>query len=123
MGAVVLVLALAQVALQACPDLGTDTDAVSLLNERNVLADTHSLADDLVANAEGSLEITPATRDCVNIGSADAAALNLDIDVVTLEGLGCELLLLEVLPRLGGVDAEAREGVWVAHFVCVYDGR
>lgn len=122
MRAVVLVLALAEVALQTRPDFSTDTDAVSLLDERHCLADSDGLAYDLVADAEWPLEVAPAAGHCVHVGSADTAALDLNVDIMVLERLGRELLLLELLAGLGGVDAEAGECVRVAHgvFLVVY---
>lgn len=72
-----------------------------------------------MADAERALdiEVAPATGECVDVGAADAATLDLDVDIVIFERLGLQLLLLELLAGLGGVDAEAAEGVWIAHLV------
>lgn len=121
MRAIVFVLALADIALQASPDFSADADPVSLLDERHSLADSDGFAYDLVADAEWSLEIAPATGEGVYVGAADTAALNLDVDIVVFKWLGCQLLLLELLARLGGVDAEAAKGVGVAHRVLFCD--
>ena len=114
--AVVLVLVLAHVALEARPHLGADADPVAYFDAAlDVLADLHGLADHLVADAERALEVTPAAGACVHVAAADAAALDLDVDVAVLEGLGIELLLVELVPCLGRVDAKALEGVGVSH--------
>lgn len=89
--AIVLVVAFALRALQAGPDLSTDADTVALLDGLDLGADLDGLADDLVADADGQRCTTPAAVDCVNIATADTAALDLDVDVVVAEDLGFEL--------------------------------
>lgn len=118
MRAVVLVLVPADRALEAGPDLRTNTDAVALLDGLDVLAHADGLADNLVAYAEGALELSPSAGDGVDVGPADAAALDLDVNVGLGEGLGLELGPLELVPCLGRVDGEALKGVWVSHFGC-----
>lgn len=121
MRAVVLVGALADVALEAGPHLGTDTDAIALLDLRHVLADLDGLADNLVADAQRTLELAPAARDGVHVRPADAAALDLDVDIVIAKGLGLELVAVELVPGLGRVNDEALESLWVTHFGCGCD--
>jgi len=117
--AVVLVLVLAVGALEASPDLGTHADSVALLDGLDVLAHPNGLADNLVAHAEGALEVSPPAGDGVYVGPADAAALDLNVNVTLAKGLGLELGLFELVPRLGRVDGEALKGVWVAHVGCL----
>jgi hypothetical protein len=62
-----------------------------------------------VADSQGVGLRTPVTTDGVDIAGADTAALDLDVNVVVAEGLGVELLLVELLPGLGAVDLEAAE--------------
>ena len=117
MRAVVLVLALAHIALQAGPHLGANADAIALLDLRHVFADLDGLADNLVADAQRTLELAPAAGDGMHIGPADAAALDLYVDIVIPKRLGLELVAVELVPGLGRVNNEALESVWVAHFV------
>ena len=115
-GTIVLVLGLAEVALQTRLDLSADADAITLSDAADVLAHADCAADNLVADAEGSLEIAPAARHGVHIGAAHAAGINFDVDIVILKGLGLELSLVELVPCLGPVDAETGEGIGVSHF-------
>jgi len=62
------------------------------------------------------------TVDGVDVGTADTAGVNGNVNVTLLEGLELELLLLEVLPLLLILDHEALGGLWVRHVgggVCV----
>lgn len=61
MGAVVLVVRLAVFALQAGPNLSTDTNAVSNLHRGDLVTDLDSLADDLVSDAERETGLAPST--------------------------------------------------------------
>ena len=117
--AVVLVGSLAVGALEAGPDLRADADTIALLDGLDVLADSDSLAHDLVAYAERTLKLAPAAGDGVHVRAADAAALDLDIDVGLGKGLGLEFASLELVPCLGRVDGEALKGIWVAHLGCL----
>src|SRR4051794_32126069 len=119
MRAVVLVGSFAVGALEASPDLCADTDAITLLDGLHILADPDGLANDLVAYAERALELAPPAGDGVHVGAADAAALDLDVNVGLSKGLGLEFTSLEFVPCLGRVDGEALKGVWVAHFRCL----
>lgn len=137
MWAVVLVIALALLALQARPDLSAHTNAVSDLDAGNLVADPDSMANDLVANADRKRNFAPAPVDGVDIRGAHSAALDLDIDIVGAKLLGFELcsfsvlnwigrsdrsdqatnfLFLERCPVLLVMDHEAFKCVWVAHF-------
>jgi hypothetical protein len=99
MWAVVLVVALALLALQARPDLSSHTDTVSDLAAGHLIADLDSMADDLMANADRKRDFAPAAGDGVNVGSADTTTLDLDVDVVGAELLGFELWILSACPR------------------------
>lgn len=90
-GAVVLVVALALRALETRPNLSANTDAVALFYILDAFAHLDCLADDLVAYADRSVSLAPTAGDSVNIGAADTAALDLDVDVIITEGLGLEL--------------------------------
>lgn len=116
MRTVVLVGALADIALQAGPHLGTNTDAIAHFDLRHVLSDLDGLADNLMPDAERTLELAPAAGDGVHVRPADAAALDLDVDIVIAKGLGLELVAVELVPGLGRVNDEALESLWVAHF-------
>jgi hypothetical protein len=98
MGAIVLVCALANIALQASPHLCTNTNSVSLLELRHVLANLDDLADDFMADTKGTLELSPPSGNSMDVRSTNAAALNLNIDVALLELLGRQLVLLILVP-------------------------
>jgi hypothetical protein len=51
----------------------------------------------------------------VHIAAADAAALDLNVDVVVAKRLGLELVLVEVEPGLGSVDLEPGELFRIRH--------
>lgn len=117
MRTVVLVGALALGTFQARPYLCADTHTVAYFDDGHVLANLDSLSDNLVAYAKGTLVIAPAARDGVHIGAAYTASLDLNINIPVAKGLGLQLVLIELGPRLGACDAEAFEGVWVTHDV------
>ncbi|KAI7197850.1 alcohol dehydrogenase [Hortaea werneckii] len=106
--AVVFLVGLAVGAGQVSLNLRTDTDTVTFLDGLHVLADPDSLANDLVADAERHRGVTPAAIDGVQVGSADTAALNGDIDIAARCFQSASyLLLLEVLPFLLVFNHEA----------------
>ena len=75
-------------ACEICANLCTDTNAVSDLNVLDFGADLDGLANDLVAYAEGEWDVgAPASTDLVDIGGADTASINGDIDVMILKFL------------------------------------
>lgn len=51
-GAIILIVRLAHLAVQACPNLGTHPNTISNLNRRHFIAHFDCLADDFVANAK-----------------------------------------------------------------------
>ena len=91
MWAVVLVITRALLALQARPDLSPNTDTISDLAAGHLVANLDSMANDLMANADGKRGSSPAAINCVNIRATDTAALDLDVDVVGPELLRFEL--------------------------------
>ena len=97
MRTVVLVIGPAKLAFQAGADLGTNSNAVSHLDGGHLIADLDGLADDFMTNADWERAITPTAIDCVDIGAANAAAFNLDVDVAVFELLRFELVLLSEL--------------------------
>lgn len=72
----------------------------------------------LTWNAERNRELTPPSRDGVDIASADATAVNLEGDIFWLGGLELELGDLEVGPVLGVVNS-----VTLGHFDVVSGER
>ena len=62
--------------------------------------------------------LAPAARKSVDITAADAAALNLDINIVVAERLGLELVLVELGPAVWSIDLETSELLWVRHCEC-----
>lgn len=109
--AIVLIVALALLALETGPDLGADTDTVALLDGLDGLADLDGLAYDLVSHTDGQGCATPTTVDGVDIGAADTAALDLDVDVVVAEDFGLEGLLLDCSEWLGRGSERGKERV------------
>lgn len=102
--------ALSAVGLQARSCLRANTDAVALLDVLDVLSDLDCLADDLMANNAGVGRRVPAGAERVDVGTADTAVGNLNIDVVVGERLGRVLLPLHLaLGRLGPVTAPTFE--------------
>ena len=89
--AIVLVIALALRALQAGPDLSANANAVALLDGLDLGPDLDSLANNLMSYADRQRGTPPAAVDGVYITTADAAALNLDIDIVVAKDFGFEL--------------------------------
>lgn len=86
--AVRLVLVLALVALQARPDLSTDTDSLADLGESDFGTDAHDLADDFVSDGQRVRAVAPVAADGVAVTGADTAAFCLDIHVVVAKGSG-----------------------------------
>ncbi len=92
MRAVVLVIRLALRAFHARLDLSANTDTVSWLESLHFWSSSQNLADDLVTNANGrNRQVSPASRDCMDIRAADAATFVLDVDIIIFEDLGGEL--------------------------------
>jgi len=89
--AVCLVVLLALRAVQAGRDLRTHADAVANLDARHLGADLDGRSDDFMAGNDGVVLVAPAARHCVQVGTADTAACDLDIDVVVAKRLGLEL--------------------------------
>lgn len=107
--AVGLVVILALTALEARIHLSTSTDAVANLGQRHLVADTDNLADNLVTDGQRVGAFTPVAADGVTVAGADAAALDLDVDVVVAKGTGLEGVLFKVGPSLGAGGLEALE--------------
>jgi len=68
-----------------------------------------------VSDGKGELLLAPSAGDGVQVATADAAGLNLNVNVVVAKGLGVKLVPVELIPRLGAIDLEARELVWIGH--------
>lgn len=130
--AVIFLVGLAVVAGQVCLNLRTDTGTVTDFDGLHILSDLDDLSHDLMADADWKRAFTPASVDGVNVGTADAAAVNGDVDVtvfewlelelpllsVTSNGFSCRrtnLLLLEVLPFRLILDHETGGILWIRH--------
>lgn len=89
--AVVFIVGFAVLALQAGPDLCTDTDAVSDLDGGHFVADFDGMSDNLVANAKRKTWLAPAPGDGMDVTTADAAGFDPDVDIALAEWLWFEL--------------------------------
>ena len=67
MRAVIFLVSFAELALQTCSNLSTDTNAISLLDGGHFGANFDGLANNLVANADWKWTFTPTTSDSVNV--------------------------------------------------------
>ncbi len=131
MWAVVLVVILAVVTLQARPDLSSYAHSIANLHRLDFGADLDSMANDFVTDADRQWSFTPASVDQMYVGAADTTAFDLDVDIVVAKLLWFELvmsgtsivelrsvgylLLLEVSPLLLVIDHEPFKGVWITH--------
>ena len=109
MRTVVLIIRLAKLALQAGADLGSHSNAVSNLDRGHFVADFDGLANDFMTDTDWERAVTPAAGDCVDIGAADPAAFDLDVDVAVFELLRFELILLLAL---GSCTSPYQEYQW-----------
>lgn len=91
MRAVVLIVGLAELALQAGLDLSADTNTVSNLDGRHLVTDFDRLANDLMTDANGERAIAPTASDGMNIRAANPAALDFDVDITVFELFRFEL--------------------------------
>lgn len=115
--AVVFLVSLAVVTSQICLDLRSNTNAITDFNSCDGAAYFHSTTDDFVANAQWKRRLAPAASNTyakrsvgerltkieqesstVDIGAANTAGINSDIDVSVLKLLELELFLMEGLP-------------------------
>ena len=114
-GAVVLLVRLAVIARQICLDLRSYAHTIADFDSLDIFADLDGLADNLMTNTDGQWTFAPAAVDGVNIGSADTAAVDGNVDVAVFEGLELEFLFFEVLPVFLVFNHEARGLLWVRH--------
>ena len=91
MRAVVLVVLLADVTLQAGLNLSSHANTVSDLDGLDLVADLDRMANDFVTDAKGERAATPTSADGVDVTGANTASLNGNVDVVVLEWLWLEL--------------------------------
>ena len=137
MRAVILVVRLAELALQACLNLSADTNTVSNLDRRHLGADLDSLANNFVTDADWKRAVSPAASDGMDIRAANPTTFDLDIDVTVLKWLWLELrkplavrtrlvsdvrpfyfFFLEVGPFALILDHITLKGLWVTHIDC-----
>ena len=132
-GAIILIVRLADFTLKAGSDLSTYAHAIADFDSRNLVANTNGLANDLVADAKWQRSISPTSSDGVDIRTANTAGINLDVNVTLFEGLclvlsqsgqsmphvagrfQTRLFLLKIAPFVKRVDHEAFELIWVRH--------
>src|SRR5690606_30644484 len=95
LGAVVFISVGAELAafFQATPDLSTNTSAISLLQGSDLVTDSNDSANDFVAGAqrEWHHSLSPAGSGSMQIGTADTAGNDFEVDIVGLELFGFEL--------------------------------
>lgn len=91
MRAVILIVALALFALQTRPDLCSHADSVADFDGLHFVTHFDGMANDLVTDTDWERTVAPSTVNGVDIGTADTAAFDTDIDVVLVELLGLEL--------------------------------
>lgn len=89
--AIVLIVCFAQLALQACLDLRTDTNTISDFDGRHFVTNFDGFADDLMTDADWKRAVSPASGDGVHIRSAHSTALDFDVYVAIFEWLRFEL--------------------------------
>jgi len=82
MWAIILIIALALSAFQARPDLCTNANTVANLDVLYLGPDLDGLTYDFMTYTDGSHGFTPAAGYSVDIRSANATALDLDVDVM-----------------------------------------
>lgn len=110
MRTIVLVVRLAKLAFQTGTDLSANTDTVSNLHGCDLVADFDSLADNFMTDADWEWAVAPPAIDSMNIGAADTATLNFDINITILKLLRFKLGLCSAARRSGAGDLMA------AHF-------
>lgn len=91
MRAVVLVVGLADLALETGLDLSADTDTVANFTGRHFVANLDHFPNDFMTHANGQWAFAPAASDCMDVGAADTACFDLNVDVAILEWLRLEL--------------------------------
>lgn len=94
-GAIILLICFAELALQTRLDLSTDANTVSNFHSRDLITDFNSLANDLVTDADWEWAVSPTASNGVDIGSANTAALNLNVNVTVFEWLWLKLWLCQ----------------------------
>jgi hypothetical protein len=106
--------------VQARTRLRANTNAVADLDILNFRPDLHGLANDLVTHAHGVVGGSPSRAQSVQIGTADTAVRDLDVDVVFFEGLGLEALPDHLAIHTVGVETHPSfEFVIGGHCECV----
>lgn len=134
MRTVVLVVRLANLALQTGTDLSANTHTVSNLDGCHLITYFDSLADDFVTDANWEGAITPTASNGMDIRAANSAALNFDVDVTVFkllrfklgsrsgmrwiearDSMAAHFLLLKVTPFALILDHVTLEHLWVRH--------
>lgn len=87
MGAVILVVGLAYLTLQASPNLSSDANTVSNLDSSHFIADFDGLPDDFMAHTDRQACFSPSASDCMDITTTNTACFNLNVNISLVEGL------------------------------------
>lgn len=99
------------------PRLRTDTNAIAHLHALDIFAHFHGAADNLVADDAGVVCLAPSGAEGVDVGAADAAVGDFDVDVGFFPFLGLVGLPLHVSVDGFGVETHpAFEFVVGGHF-------
>lgn len=71
--------------------MSANTNTVTNFDLGHLAADLDSFANDLMTDADWQWAVSPAPCDCMDIGAADSASINLDVNIIVLELLWLEL--------------------------------
>ena len=91
MRAIVLVIGFADFALEAGLDLGTNTNAIADFTGGHFIASLDHFTNDFMAHAYWQRAFAPTTVNGMDVGAADTACFDLDVNVAVFEGLWFEL--------------------------------
>jgi hypothetical protein len=98
-------------AVAAAAAQAADADRVADLEAGHVAADGADLADDLVAGDAGIERARPFGTDCVQVGMADAAKGDLDLDVARAGRTAVDVERLErLVGGMGAIGFDGHEG-------------
>ena len=91
MRTVIFIIGLANLALKTSLDLSSDTNAITNLAGGDFVASLDYFANNLMTNTDWQGTIAPAAINCMDVGAANAASFNLDVNIMVLEWLWLEL--------------------------------
>jgi hypothetical protein len=85
MGTIILVVTLANPALQTRPYLCTNSHSITLLERQYLVPSSYDMAHDLVAHAQRKRSSAPSPSYGVHVATAHAAAIDADVDIMRFE--------------------------------------